>query len=119
MSGNTRPIEGSREAEVIDVLRPEPTDFIVPKPRRNAFHGTPLDVYLRARGITTLLVGGQRTNVGLESTVRDAFDRDYAVIVLRDGCGGVPADEQEWAMTRIFPGMARVMTCEAATALLG
>ncbi|HWP28585.1 MAG TPA: cysteine hydrolase [Chloroflexota bacterium] len=114
-----RPVEGTPEWEVIDALRPAPEDYRVIKRRRNAFYGTDLDLLLRARGITTLVVGGQRTTVGVESTVRDAFDRDYAVIVLRDGCGGVPADEQEWAMQRVFPTMARVMTCAEGAALLG
>jgi nicotinamidase-related amidase len=104
---------------VIDLLRPQPSDVQVVKRRRNAFHGTDLDLVLRARGITTLLVGGQRTTIGVEGTVRDAFDRDYAVIVLRDGCGGVADDEQAWTMERVFPAMARVMTCAEAATLLG
>jgi nicotinamidase-related amidase len=118
MSGRGRPAEGSRDWEVIDQLRPEAGDYRVVKRRRNAFLGTDLDLLLRARGITTLIVGGQRTTIGVEGTVRDGFDRDYACIVLSDGCGGVPADEQQWAMERVFPGMARVMTCAEAAALL-
>ncbi len=118
MSGRGRPAEGSPAWEVIDALRPELGDYRVIKRRRNAFHGTDLDLLLRARGITTLLVGGQRTTIGVEGTVRDAFDRDYAAIVLSDGCGGVPDDEQRWAMERVFPGMARVLTCAEAAALL-
>ena len=119
LSGVGRPAEGTPDWQVIDLLRPEPSDLQVVKRRRNAFHGTDLDLLLRARGTTTLIVGGQRTTIGVEGTVRDAFDRDYAVIVLSDGCGGVPADEQDWAMRRVFPSMARVMTCAEVTALLG
>ncbi len=119
MSGRGRPAEGSRDWEIIDLLRPEPGDYRVIKRRRNAFHGTDLDVLLRARGITTLVLGGQRTTIGVEGTVRDGFDRDYACVVLRDGCAGVPDDEQQWAMERVFPGIARVVTCAEAAALLG
>jgi nicotinamidase-related amidase len=119
LSALGRPAEGTPAWEVIDALRPEPSDYRVIKRRRNAFYGTDLDLLLRARGITTLIVGGQRTTVGVEGTVRDAFDRDYALIVLRDGCAGVPEDEQRWAMERVFPSMARVLTCAEAAALLG
>jgi nicotinamidase-related amidase len=116
--GGGRPVEGSPEWQVVDALRPGPADVQVIKRRRNAFYGTDLDLHLRARGIITLIVGGQRTTVGVESTVRDAFDRDYALIVLADGCGGVPEDEQRWAMTRVFPTMARVLTCAEVQMLL-
>jgi nicotinamidase-related amidase len=119
MSGSGRPVEGTPGWQVVEALRPEPADLSVIKRRRNPFHGSDLDVQLRARGITTLIVGGQRTTIGVESGVRDAFDHDYAVIVLRDGCGGVPDDEQAWAMERVFPGIARVMTCAEVVALLG
>jgi nicotinamidase-related amidase len=118
LSGVGRPAEGTEEWQVIETLRPEPGDYVVPKRRRNAFHGTDLDLLLRARGITTLLVGGQRTTIGVEGTVRDAFDRDYAVVVLSDGCGGVRDDEQDWAMRRVFPSLARVMNCAEAASYL-
>ncbi|SRR5579885_238806 len=118
-AGGGRPVEGTPGWQVVEVLRPEPADLSVIKRRRNAFHGTDLDLLLRARGITTLLVGGQRTTIGVESTARDAHDHDYAVIILRDGCGGVPDEEQTWAMERIFPGIARIMTCAEVAALLG
>ena len=114
-----RPVEGTPGWELVEALRPEASDHRVIKRRRNAFHGTDLDLQLRARGITTVIVGGQRTTIGVESTVRDAHDHDYAVVVVRDGCGGVPDDEQAWAMERVFPGIARVMTCAEAAALLG
>jgi nicotinamidase-related amidase len=119
LAGGGRPVEGSDAWQVIDALRPEPSDYLVPKRRRNAFYGTDLDLLLRARGITTLIIGGQRTTLGVEGTARDAFDRDYAVILLSDGCGGVSAEEQAWTVERVFPQMARVMTCAEATALLG
>jgi nicotinamidase-related amidase len=109
---NTRRADGADQASV-------PIQGGMSSSARPVVYGSDLDLVLRARGITTLIVGGQRTSIGVESTVRDAFDRDYGVIVLRDGCGGVPDDEQASAMERTFPGIARVMTCAELTALLG
>jgi nicotinamidase-related amidase len=37
-----------------------------------AFYGTELDLQLRRRGIDTILLAGISTNVGVESTARDA-----------------------------------------------
>jgi nicotinamidase-related amidase len=119
MSSSARPVEGTPGWQVLTALKPETGDFQVIKRRRSAFYGSDLDLVLRTRGIRTVIVGGQRTSIGVESTVREAFDRDFGVIVLRDGCGGVPDDEQAWAMERTFPGIARVMTCAEIAALLG
>jgi nicotinamidase-related amidase len=117
-AGGGRPVEGTAAWQVIVQLQPASEDYFVVKRRRSGFYGTDLDLVLRSRGITTLIVGGQRTTLGVEGTMRDAFDRDYAVIALSDGCGGVPDDEQAWTVQRVFPQMARVRTCAEAAALL-
>jgi ureidoacrylate peracid hydrolase len=54
------------------------------KTRFSGFYQTELDDLLRAAGITHLIVTGCTTSVCVESTVRDAFVRDYTCIVLED-----------------------------------
>jgi len=54
-----------------------------------AFYGTELDLQLRRRGINTILLAGISTNVGVESTARDAFERAYEQ-VFRGGCDDGP-----------------------------
>jgi len=75
---------GSAGAAFVDGLDVRPSDVVVTKHRYDAFHGTPLDGYLSANGVTRLLVGGVATHVCVESTVRSAFDRDYDPTVLAD-----------------------------------
>lgn len=80
-----------------------PGDVLIKKPRYSAFWRTDLDDLLRARGIDTLILSGVWSNCCVESTARDAFFRDYRVIVLEDcvatgdlpdlGHGSFPAEE--------------------------
>jgi ureidoacrylate peracid hydrolase len=63
---------------------PEQGDVVIPKYRYSGFLSTYFDQYLRLNGIKTLVVTGIATNVCVESTVRDAFMRDYYAIVPED-----------------------------------
>lgn len=67
-------------------------DLVIVKPRISAFYGTNLDAVLRARRIDRLAVAGVSTAWAVQSTVRDAHDRDYDVIVVEDACAA--ANEQ-------------------------
>jgi ureidoacrylate peracid hydrolase len=77
-------IFGEWAAEIVDELKPEPGDIVVRKPRYNGFVSTHLDSLLRGRGIRALFVMGVATNVCVESTVRDAYFREYWPIVIGD-----------------------------------
>ncbi len=60
-------------AEIVPELGPEPGDLVITKRQWGAFYGTELDLQLRRRGIDTILLAGISTNVGVESTARDAY----------------------------------------------
>jgi len=105
-------IEGTKGAQLVDELKPQPADYVLVKKRRNAFHQTELDFHLRARGITTIVIGGVATDLGVENTVRDAWDRDYNVVVVEDISVAVPAAAHDNAIKSIFPRMARIMTVD-------
>jgi len=70
--------------DIVAELTPEPDDTVVYKTRFSGFYDTELDDLLRAAGITHLIVTGCTTSICVESTVRDAFFRDYTCIVLED-----------------------------------
>jgi nicotinamidase-related amidase len=105
-------VEGTPGAQLVGELVPQSGDYVLVKKRRNAFHQTELDFHLRARGITTLAIGGVATDLGVENTVRDAWDRDYNVIVLDDISVAVPPSAHDYAITSVFPRMARIMSSE-------
>ncbi len=72
---------GEWGSQLLDGLDVAPTDPVVPKQRFSAFFATDLDEFLRSQGIERLVVCGVRTDVCVESTVRDAFMRDYEVLL--------------------------------------
>ncbi len=74
-------------------VSPTPADRVIVKHRYSAFFGTSLEVVLRSLGRPTLLVTGATTNVCVETTARDAFMRDYQVVLVED-CVGAPTKEE-------------------------
>lgn len=77
-------VQGSWDAEVIDDLAPAEGEFVIDKPRYDAFLGTRLEQLLRGLGTERLIVTGVVTNVCVESTVRSGYMRDYRMNVLSD-----------------------------------
>ena len=79
-------IRGTRGVEVLDELRPQPSDFRVEHSRISAFFATDLDLTLRARSIHTVAIAGVATNVAVDHSVRDALQLGYDTILLEDCC---------------------------------
>lgn len=94
---------GTPGVEPYKDLDPQAGDIILTKHRFDAFHATELDLILRQRGITTVIVTGTSTSIGTQTTARAAVVRDYYVIFPSDGTinrdlpdagwGPVPLDE--------------------------
>lgn len=76
--------KGGWDYALVDALKPEPGDVVVPKPRYSGFFNTNMDSWLRARGIRNLVFTGIATNVCVESSLRDAFHLEYFCVVLED-----------------------------------
>jgi nicotinamidase-related amidase len=95
-----------------------PGDVIVTKRQWGAFHGTELDLQLRRRGITTIVLGGIATNFGVESTAREAWQHSYAVIIAEDACTSIGPEMHQFAIEKILPRVARIRsTAEILAAL--
>jgi nicotinamidase-related amidase len=78
-------LKGSAGVEVYDELKPQEDDIIIEKHRYSAFCGSDLDLILRGMGKDTLIVTGYSTNIGCETTTRDATNMGYKVIFPSDG----------------------------------
>jgi ureidoacrylate peracid hydrolase len=81
--------EGTPGTDYMPGFDPEPGELVITKHFYSAFIGTDLEAELHRRGIETLVVGGVATNVCVESTCRDAFLREFYVVVAEDliACG--------------------------------
>lgn len=90
----------------------------ITKRQQSAFFGTELDLQLRRRGIGTVIICGLATNFGVEASVRDAHNLNYAVVVAADACSGTAPGLHDFAVTHILPRFARVrLSSEIAAAL--
>ena len=104
---------GDWRGEVIDELKPQPTDYVVAKHRWNAFHQTHLELSLRSRGIDTILLCGGSTHIGIASTAYAARDLDFNLVIVRDACSGLEDNLRQF-MERVFPIFARIRITEQA-----
>lgn len=77
-------VRGTWNTEIVDGLAPEPGDIVVSKRRFSGFYGTELDTILKTLGTKSLVFTGCTTSVCVESTLRDAFFRDYRCLLLAD-----------------------------------
>jgi ureidoacrylate peracid hydrolase len=77
-------IRGTWDAQVIDELKPQPDDYIVEKRRDSVFQDTEFELWLKAFRADTIIFTGIDTYVCVESSVRDAFNRGYDVILVKD-----------------------------------
>ena len=79
-------LRGTKGAEVIDDLKPGPTDIVLPKRRFSAFFKTDLDQTLRTLGADTIVVAGVTTEVCVLMTLMDGLCHDFSAILLQDCC---------------------------------
>jgi nicotinamidase-related amidase len=87
----------------------QPSDIRVTKHQWGAFYGTDLDTQLRRRNIQTVVLGGIATNLGVESTARQAHEHGYDVVIVEDATTSRMADMHGFAVNVIFPLISRVV----------
>jgi ureidoacrylate peracid hydrolase len=82
----TRPIcvRGTWDADIVDEITPTKQDHLLIKRRDSAFQDTEMEVWLRSFGIDTIIFSGIDTCICVESSLRDAFNHGYDVILISD-----------------------------------
>ena len=93
----------------------------ITKRQWGAFFGTELDIQLRRRGVTTIVLAGVSTPIGVEQTAREAWQHNYDVVIAEDGCsaGGGHADIHTHSIAKIMPRISRVRSTTEILAALG
>lgn len=116
------PVSGKRPAnffEYADELRADAQrDILVHKRQWGAFYGTDLDLQLRRRGVTNIVLCGISTSIGVESTARDAWERGYNLTFAADGMTDLSEDAHERALQLIFPRIGEIGSVDEILALL-
>jgi nicotinamidase-related amidase len=99
-------------SEIVPELGSDPQDVIIRKRNWGAFYGTALDLELRRRNIRTIVLGGIATNMGVESTARDAYERGYEQVFVEDACASFSEEMHAFPFKNIFPRMGRVRSTD-------
>ncbi|GAA5072623.1 hydrolase [Streptomyces similanensis] len=113
---------GHARPEGWDVIVPElsghPGDITVTKRNWGAFHGTDLDVQLRRRGVTQIVLTGIATSIGVESTARAAHEHGYHVTLATDAMSDMAEETHRNSVERIFPRLGETGTTAEILELL-
>lgn len=107
-SGN-RPADWDQLVPELGVLG---HDYVVTKRQWGAFFGTDLDLQLRRRGIDTIVLCGIATNIGVESTAREAFQRGYNQIFITDAMTTFSQEAHDATIKFIFPRIGKLRTTD-------
>jgi nicotinamidase-related amidase len=106
--------QGKDSAEIVPELAPLPDELVIAGHTYDKFFGTPLDLALRSRGITHLLVTGVTTDVCVNCTILAAANRNYYVTAISDGMATIE-DSLHEACLRIWGRkFARVLSTREA-----
>jgi ureidoacrylate peracid hydrolase len=102
-------LSGTWEVDFVSSLASlvDPADYVVTKHRASCFYETSLQAALRMMGVRTLVIAGVNTNFCVESTIRDAYFRDYDIVVIRDCVAGsdVQLHEATLRNTELYFGL--------------
>jgi ureidoacrylate peracid hydrolase len=105
-------VRGTWDAKTIDEIRPEDSDHVVIKRRDSAFQDTELRVWLQSEGINTLIICGVDTSICVETSLRDAFNIGYDVILISDATASGISKHYETTLERVRDYYGLVMTVE-------
>jgi nicotinamidase-related amidase len=79
-------VRGEPGHDIVEDLSPRVGEPVIDKPGKGAFYQTDLELVLKNRGITTLLVCGVTTEVCVHTTIREGNDRGFRCVAIADAC---------------------------------
>jgi nicotinamidase-related amidase len=91
-------------------IAPKEGEIIVTKHRVSAFAGTDLAMILRANDINTLVLFGIATSGVVLSTLVEAADGDFRLVVIKDCCADLDSSLHDCLINKFFPSRATVLS---------
>ena len=104
--------------EIVPEVGLQQNDIVVTKRAWGAFYGTDLDLQLRRRNVACIAICGISTNIGVESTARDAYERNYKLLFIEDAMSAMTTAEHEHSLHTTFPRMGIIRSEEQVLAAL-
>lgn len=115
----TNSVEGTPDAEFPEEIAPRLEDYVFLKRRPSAFYGTGVAELLRMLRRDTILIAGGATNRGVETSVREAFNMDLNVIVVRECCWGGDREAHEYSLNKAMTMFGRIRSLQQVEGMLG
>ncbi len=103
--------KGSKDAEVLDELKPLPNEIIIPKTSSSLFNSTNFEYVLRNLGIEYVMVMGIVTDQCVETAVRDGCDRGFLMTLIDDACATFSDQRQKESLIG-FKGYCRTRSTD-------
>lgn len=111
-------LDGTLDATIVDALSPRPNDMVFSKVTASVFNSTNIHQVLAYMQIDTLVVCGSVTNMCVESTVRDAGDLGYQVMIAADACVAMSEQEHSASLQFLHRRFANVKNTSTVIGLL-
>src|ERR687898_2285127 len=94
-------VRGTWDAQVIDEIKPTDSDHVIIKRRDSAFQDTEINLWFEALGINTIVFAGVDTSICVETSLRDAFNQGYDVILISDATASGNRDHYNTTLQRV------------------
>ncbi len=104
--------------QLVPAMGPKEGDHIVRKRQWGAFYGTDLDLQLRRRHIDTIVLCGIATNIGVESTARDGYERGYQQVFVEDATSDLSAEAHTFSVEHVLSRIGRVRSTDQVLSAL-
>jgi ureidoacrylate peracid hydrolase len=108
-------IRGSWDAEIVDELKPSADDHVVIKRRDSVFQDTEFEVWLQSLGIDSIIFSGIDTSICVESSLRDAFNHGYDIVMISDATASNNHDHYNSTLDNIRNYYGLVMNLDELT----
>ena len=105
---------GSKERMIPETIEPAPTDIVLEKSTASIFVGTHFEYMMRNHNITTVIFTGISTEMGIETSARDASNRGFYPVVISDCVSSPDKDGHE----RSLETMAKLFIVENSDTIL-
>ncbi len=92
---------GSKEREIPEAVKPAKGDILLDKSTASIFIGTNFENMMRNRNITTIIFTGIATEIGIESSTRDASNRGFYPVVVSDCVSSRDKDAHERSLKNL------------------